>query len=179
VRPSSRAQPTEQPAAPPTEAKVDAAMHRLDRLGLSLAPRPGYDHPQMPYDVTELESRDLMVLFQQFQAWGDYLAGRLAVAEAKAQVCDWDYTKKTQMGLLRSRGGRPRDKDESMTLAKAEVGSRPEVVEAFEQYEQHYLQAKLLKPMAQRAVDGAAYLSREITRRQGGNVERRSRGMQA
>jgi len=119
------------------------------------------------------------VLFQQFQAWADYLGGRLSIAEAKAQVCDWEYTRKSQIGLLRSRGGRPRDKDESMTLAKAEVASRPEVVSAFDEYEQHYLQSKLLKPMYQRAVDGASYLSREITRRQGGNVDRRAGRMQA
>lgn len=178
VRPSSRAPQTEQPpVVPPAEAKVDKALHRLDRLGMSLAPKPEYDHPQMPYDVTELDGRDLMILFQKFQAWADYFAGRLAVAEAKTQVCDWDYTKKSQIGLLRSRGGRPRDKDESMTLAKAEVASREEVAAAFEQYEHHYLHSKLLKPMAQRAVDGAAYLSREITRRQGGGTERRARGM--
>lgn len=159
--------------------RVDETVTTLASEGLRLPKKPVYEHPDMPDDVTELDGPQLMVLFGQWSAWAGYLAGRLVVAETKEWAREQELTKQKNIALLKRQSGRPRDRDESMTLAKAEAYSRDDIVALADDHQVWYVKASLLRGMAKTAADGAAYLSREITRRQGGDPVQRRAGRQS
>lgn len=185
VRRTPRAQPVEEqrPKKPPRDVAMAIAEETikakadLEKVGLFLAPRPGDGSPELPEDPTALNDSDLMKVFGRFTAWADYLAGQLALAEVDERTLHALAEKQESLVMLRHRPTTEqlRKGEVTMTLIKAEVAQNMDVIERWQEHATVYARRKLLNTMFERADRDAAYLSRELTRRTGGQDPKQRR----
>jgi len=147
----------------------------LGELGFALSPKPGYEIPELPRDITELDDEGLMDLFVQFTQWNDHLSGAHAiavinereaqrnvdVAEAGAMLKNWTGTK----------GG------DKVTVLKAQIAVSPEVNDLYDDLNTRYAFRKLLETRALSVERDSQVVSRELTRRtsDGGGMRSRTR----
>ena len=111
-----------------------------------------------------------MELFARFTAWLDYLSGILGVAEVDEREAEKALAGQEAAVMLR----RERVKGDTVTLAKAERDADPDVQERAEVVEQAYAYRKLLGVLYGNAERDLALVSRELTRRVGGNQSSRT-----
>ena len=154
------------------------ALEGLAEIGFTLSPKPGYDIPDLPRDITELDDEGLMDLFVQFTQWTDHLSGAHAiavinereaqrnvdVAEAKAMIINWTGAK----------GG------DKVTVIKAQIAASPEVSDLYDDLHTKYAFRKLLETRVNNVERDSQVVSRELTRRTSdGGMRSRSRRLSA
>lgn len=146
------------------------AMAEIEKTGLELAPRPGVESPALPDDPTALDDSQLMTLFTQYAAWVDYSATVLGLAEIDDNM--WksllEAKKDTLLLRLMPSSEALRKREDTMTRVKAEVDTHDEVVELQQQGHVAYARKKLANTVYERYDRDWFVLSREITRRSGG-----------
>lgn len=121
----------------------------------------------MPDDLTELRDPALMELFGRLTEWVNYLAGVLGVAEVDEREAQRSLDGAEAVALLRLK---PTGKNgDTLTIARLERDQDPEVIERGEVAEQAHAYRKLLGVLYGNAERDLALVSRELTRRVGGN----------
>lgn len=141
-----------------------------EKAGLPLAPRPADASPELPEDPTALDDAALMTLFTKFVAWADYSATHLALAEVDEATVKTLLDAKKDVLLIRHMPSSEalRKREDTMTRVRAEVDTDAEVLDLEQQRLNAYALRKLLAATFERYDRDAALLSRELTRRTGG-----------
>lgn len=158
------------------EATIRAAAEAL-KTGLEFAPRPDGASPVLPEDPTALDDSELMSLFAKFMAWVDYSATQLGLAEVDESMWKGLVDEKRDLILLRTMPTSEalRKREDTMTRVKAEVDTHHEVTSLAQEHATAYARRKLLATMNARYDNDAFVLSREITRRSGGQDAKQRR----
>jgi hypothetical protein len=146
------------------------AKAEIERMGIEFAPRPDGESPALPRDPTELDDSQLMVAFTNFMGWVDFSATQLGFAEVDERCAESMLDKKRDLLMLRKRPTAEalRKGEERITLIKAEIEDDPDVIELAQAHAIAYARRKLLNTTYERYDRDAFVLSREITRRGGG-----------
>lgn len=146
------------------------AKAELERAGLEFAPRPDGESPVLPPDPTALDDSQLMVAFTNFMGWVDYSATLLGLAEVDERCADSLREKRRDLLLLRLMPSSEalRKREDTMTRVKAEVDTHAEMVELEQAHAEAFARKKLSNTIYERYDRDAFVLSREITRRGGG-----------
>lgn len=146
------------------------AKAEIEKMGIEFAPRPDGESPVLPPDPTALDDSQLMVAFTNFMGWVDFSATQLGFAEVDERCADALVEKRRDLLLLRSMPSSEalRKREDTMTRVKAEVDTHAEMVELQQQHAIAYARKKLLTTTYERYDRDAFVLSREITRRGGG-----------
>lgn len=131
-------------------------------------PKPEFEIPELPWDITELSDNLLMEHFSKQLAWQNFFATQ--VAQAEIDEADAEARLKTQEAVVMLTG-------KKVTEARAERDVDENVVAA----RQEFLVAKARRKMLQVTMENrercANLISRELTRRVGreGNQRRSDR----
>ena len=149
----------------------------LSDLGFPLPPKPVFDIPSLPREITELDDEALMSLFVEFTQWNAHLAGAHAIAcinereaerslelgEAEAIFSSWTSNISTK-GMLAS-------------VLKAKVSSLPAIRELHQDLNIKYAFRKVLETRTISIERDSQLVSRELTRRtsDGGGMRSRTR----
>lgn len=146
------------------------AKAEVERMGIEFGPQPDGGSPVLPHDPTALDDSQLMVMFTNFMAWVDFSATQLGFAEVDERMFDAMLEKRRDLLLLRAMPSSEalRKREDTMTRVKAEVDTHAELVELQQQHAEAYARKKLLTTTYERYDRDAFVLSREITRRGGG-----------
>jgi hypothetical protein len=144
--------------------KATAARLAVERAGLSLPARPGFEIPRLPLKITDLNDDRLMGLFVALTRWTDHLAGAVAEAEIEERAAEAILNKAQALVLLRDWGG---GRDDKVTLAKAQRDVDPEVEKRQELYDTAHAKRKMIAVLFSSTERDAAVVSRELTRRVG------------
>ena len=159
-----------------TEATIRAKAE-AEKTALEFAPRPGGESPVLPEDPTALDDSQLMALFSQFMAWVDYSATHLGLAEVDEAMWKNLLDEKRDLLLLRlmPTSEALRKREDTMTRVKAEVDTHHELTSLAQEHATAYARRKLFATMNARYDNDAFVLSREITRRSGGQDAKQRR----
>jgi len=154
-------------------AESMAAKAELEKEGLHLPEQPKFDIPDVPTRITEMDDPGLMNLFVRHTRWRGYLSGQLALAEVDERYAEDLLTKLEAEALIRNWGG---NREDRVTVAKAEREISPEVIEAKDKLQMAYARRKLIAALVDASDKNVAVISRELTRRVGAEpTERRER----
>lgn len=153
------------------------AQAEVEKAGLVMGGNPEGESPELPDDPTALDDSQLMTLFTQYVAWADYCATHLAFAEVDERLCAQMLEEKKDLLLLRlmPTSEALRKREETMTKVKAEVDTHQEVVELQAEYFTAHARRKLLSTTFDRYDRDGFLLSRELTRRTGGQDPKQRR----
>jgi hypothetical protein len=134
----------------------------LNELGFALTPKPEYDIPSLPRDITELDDEGLMDLFVQYTQWNDHLAGAFAIAVVNEREADSSLKNAEAVALLNNWTGAKGDR---VTLVKAQIQASEAIQELIYDYDTKYAFRKLIETRTQNIERDANVVSRELTRR--------------
>ena len=146
----------------------------LGELGFTLSPKPVYEIPSLPLDITELDDEALMELFVQFTQWNDHLSGARAIAIINEREAERGLDSiEAQCMLDNWQGGR----GDRVAVVKAAITTNPIVEKAKHELDVQYAFRKLLEMRAENVERDSQLVSRELTRRtsDGGSFRSRSR----
>ena len=142
---------------------TNSALNTLSQLGLTSSPKPVYDIPLLPLDITDLDDEALMELFVQFTQWTDHLAGAKAIALINEREAERAVTVAEATAMLNfwtgAKGG------DKITIVKAQIATSPEVNELHDDYNKKYAFRKLIETRAENVERDSQLVSRELTRR--------------
>jgi len=109
-----------------------------------------------------MSDKRLMTLMSRFTQWVNYLDSELALAEIHERGCQRVLDIIEAEGLIRYWGTAT---GETVTITKAKREADPAVMEAKDELQVAYAKRKLVAALHRDAERGAAFLSRELTRR--------------
>jgi hypothetical protein len=138
--------------------EIDVLMKR----GLAL-PKPQYEQAVLPPDITDLSSEDLAVMFTTLTGWADYFASQLVQAQLREREAQRALDL-AQNKLLITRMGNS-SKGSTVSLAKAQIATDPEILKLGDTNEERYAYRKILEMMLSNQERDITLVSREITRR--------------
>jgi hypothetical protein len=138
--------------------EIDVLMNR----GLAL-PKPQYEQAVLPPDITDLSSEDLAVMFTTLTGWADYFASQLVQAQLREREAQRALDL-AQNKLLITRMGNS-SKGSTVSLAKAQIATDPEILKLGDTNEERYAYRKILEMMLSNQERDITLVSREITRR--------------
>lgn len=139
--------------------KVVAA---LNELGFELTPKPEYEIPNLPRDITELDDEGLMDLFVQLTQWNDHLAGAYAIAVVNEREAESALKNAEAIALLKNWTGAKGDR---VTLVKAQIQASDEIQALIYDYDTKYAFRKIIETRTQNIERDCNVVSRELTRR--------------
>jgi hypothetical protein len=147
------------------------AMERLLKDGLVLPKKPKHERPDLEdMDITNLGDEQLTDLLVEYAAWANWASVTLTLAEIDERVWSRRVEIAEAYAMVQGWGGASGDR---ITIAKAERELDPEV----QQRKQSLLEAYAFRKVAEvefQAIDRDAFaVSREITRRGGGDPKKR------
>lgn len=138
----------------------------LQNQGFQFNTRMVIDLPEVPEDVTGIDESDLMILFNKLTAYSNFLEtqhacavideknaeGALEFEESKAYIVAHEENKK-----------------ETVTLMKARLATNPNIIHLREAMAAKYAYRKLIEVMVNNTQRNTFLVSRELTRRKGGD----------
>lgn len=134
----------------------------LLELGFTLSPKPKYEIPELPRDITMLDDEGLMDLFVQFTQWNDHLSGIRAVAVINEREAERALdTREAQLMLAAWAEG----SKQTVTLQKAALAANPEIVSLKDEVDTKYAYRKIIETRAETVERDSQVVSRELTRR--------------
>jgi hypothetical protein len=141
--------------------------HRLNEAEY-FDPKPDYEVPELPWDITEVSDADLMEHFSKQLAWQNFFATQ--VAQAEIEEAEFEAVLKTQEAVVMLNG-------KKVTEARAERDVDENVLEARSNYMVARAKRKMLQVTMENRERCANLISRELTRRVGreGNSRRSDR----
>lgn len=118
-----------------------------------------------------------MTLFTKFVAWADFSASQLGFAEVDESAAKSLLEAKKDVLLIRHMPTSEalRKREDTMTRVKTEVDAHPDVIDLQQKHLNAYALRKLLTATFERYDRDAALLSRELTRRTGGQDPKQRR----
>ena len=136
------------------------AVKQVRDQGFSLPDEPEFNIPELPPDITAINSEELMVLFGQFESWLSYVEVQLAAAEIdeKGEQTALDIV---SAGLQIDNKGKAKTVSELKSIVMMDDGyARQE-----DKVSSAYAYRKVIETIYRR-LDRAKFLvSRELTRR--------------
>lgn len=148
-----------------------AAKRKLATQSLFLTAEPDYMRPRLgDQDITQLSDEDLSELLVQYTEWKNYAAGLLALAEVEESELRELVETAEAVAMVKDWGGTSKDR---VSIAKAGRQSDPEVVYRKEKLGSAYAYRKLTQVIVESLDNDAFAVSREITRRNGGDARAR------
>ena len=126
--------------------------------------------PSLPTDLADVDDALLMELFSRYVSWQNYIAVRVTEAEIAEAEAQTQLTVDQAQALLGSWSG---TKEDRVALARAEREVHPKVQEQQARFNTAKAHRKMLATLAENMERAAMVVSRELTRRVGG--ERRVR----
>ena len=137
--------------------------------------RPAYvdtPFPQLPTDVTLVDSGELMELFVCFTEYTNFATTQVAYAKIDERSIEAKATKKYNalMSDIGS-GSRP----ERVTVQKSQAASNPEYMELLSEVEYATAYRQLMEAMLENLDRDSKLLSRELTRRTSSTESRSNR----
>jgi|SRR6185437_16145807 hypothetical protein len=136
------------------------AVKQVRGQGFSLPDEPEFNIPELPPDITAINSEELMVLFGQFESWLSYVEVQLAAAEIdeKGEQTALDIV---SAGLQIDNKGKAKTVSELKSIVMMDEGyARQE-----DKVSSAYAYRKVIETIYRR-LDRAKFLvSRELTRR--------------
>ena len=139
-----------------------AVVEALNELGFALTPKPEFDMPYLPRDITDLDDEALMNLFVQYTQWNDHLAGAYAVATVNERESESALKHAEAVALLKNWTG---TKGDRVTLVKAQIQSSETIQSLIYDYDTKYAFRKIIETRTQSIERDANVVSRELTRR--------------
>ncbi len=134
----------------------------LLELGFTLAPKPNYEIPELPRDITMLDDEGLMDLFVQFTQWNDHLSGIRAIAIVNEREAD--RILETREAQLMLEGWASNSKS-TATAQKAALAANPEIIALKDAVDTKYAYRKIIETRAETVERDSQVVSRELTRR--------------
>ena len=119
--------------------------------------------PQMPKDISLLDSDELSSLFTELTAWSNFVAGQLAAAQVDEYVLN--KKKDSLEAKLFLDKDNSKVKGERVTLIKAQVAADERVMDLEDQVMHAYAYRKMVEVISDNFERDVALVSREITRR--------------
>jgi hypothetical protein len=148
---------------PKTMSISTSVLKSLSELGFTLSPKPGYDIPILPLDITELDDEALMELFVKFTQWNDHLSGARAIAAINEREAERALNVAEANAMLQNwTGAKGGDR---ITIIKAHIATSPIVAELHDDYNTKYAFRKLIETRAENVERDSQLVSRELTRR--------------
>ena len=135
------------------------AKDQLEMQGLILpdSPSEGVD---LPEDVSEMDNKDLMILFARFTAWCDYASAQVGLAVISEREAERELDRRE------ANAWRALDVPRAtVAMAKALITLDIDVQKARMDLDEHHAYRRLVTDLAARYERDAAVLSRELTRR--------------
>lgn len=134
----------------------------LKELGLTLSPKPDYEIPELPRDITLLDDDGLMDLFVQFTQWNDHLSGVRAIAVINEREAERALdTREAQLMLESWASG----SKQTVTLQKAALAANTEIISLKDELDTKYAYRKIIENRAETVERDSQVVSRELTRR--------------
>lgn len=138
------------------------AVDSLHKLGFTLSPKPGFEIPSLPDDITELDDEGLMELFVHFTQWNDHLSGAKAIASINEREAERAVdTLEAQLMVDNWKGG----SGDRITIVKAQIASDSKIRTLKEDLDTKYAFRKLIETRAESVERDSQLVSRELTRR--------------
>lgn len=147
-------------------SRSEEALKAIAAKGMSLAPKPKYDIPSLPRDITDLGDEDLMDLFVMLTAWNDHLGGQVAVAAIEERQAQRSLDVAEAQAMLSNWKGNSQDR---IAVAKAQIAVDATVNQFHEELDQKHAYRKLVEVLSQNVDRDSAVVSRELTRRTAGD----------
>ena len=139
-------------------SEIDLIMQK----GLAF-PKPQYEQATLPPDITALSSEQLAEMFTILTGWADYLASQLVQAQLREREAQRALEMKENVMLITKMNGAA--KGATVSLAKAQIATDPEIVKLGDIHEERYAYRKILEMMVSNQERDITLVSREITRR--------------
>jgi len=143
---------------PASQKAVDSLLQQ----GFSFAPKRD-QFPDMPRELTDLDSDELSELFSTLTAWSNYVATQLSAAQVDERSAERSLDIASAK-LMVTRMGQ-KTTGERITAIKAEVSIDPKVLKLQEEVDERYAYRKMIESMFYNLERDTALVSREITRR--------------
>jgi hypothetical protein len=140
----------------------------LEKQGFDF-PLPPEEEVNLPVDVSDIDSHELMALFSLFTAWCDYAAAQVGLAVIAERECE------RAQDRAEAEAWRSYTDAKSVTAAKAMVAIDPDVAKARDSMDMAHAYRRLISDLAVRYERDAAVLSRELTRRTSENGPKEAR----
>jgi hypothetical protein len=140
----------------------DLAVKKMAEQNIMMWPDQS-EQPNMPKDISVLDSDELSALFTQLTAWSNYVAGQLAAAQVDEHVLN--KKKDSLEARLFLDKDNSKVKGERVTLIKAQVAADPKIEDLENQLTHAYAYRKMVEVVANNFERDVALVSREITRR--------------
>ena len=153
----------------------DRAIETLNKLGFPLTPKPKFDIPNLPRDITELDDEGLMDLFVQYTQWSAHLAGAKAIADINEREAETALKQATDAAMMANwTGAKGADR---VSVVKAIIGSSPNIQSLQHDLDVKYAFRKLIETRTDNIDRDGQLVSRELTRRtsDGGGMRSRAR----
>lgn len=131
----------------------------------TLPSRPGDNPPTIPFDLDDMDDRDLMELYSTFMAWVSYGKAELVKAEIDEDK-EANLSRILEARVLIEQWGSDA-KGDRVTIAKARRDVDDRVVLQQEKYQNAKAYRKLVEALFEGCERGAQLLSRELSRRIG------------
>ena len=139
------------------------ALDTIAELGFPLTPKPKYDIPGLPRDITELDDEGLMDLFVQFTQWTDHLAGAQAIAIINERESQRALDNAEDAAMMANwTGAKGGDK---ITIIKSIIGASQSIQDLKQDVDIKYAFRKLIETKTQCVERDSQLVSRELTRR--------------
>lgn len=139
-----------------------SSLDKFNSWGLSFS-KPSDTQPELPYDITDIDSEALGKLFTELTAWADYAASQLTMAQLDERSILKEKEFKENTMLVKRMGAQA--KGERVTTVKAEIAIDPEIHELDIAYEEKYAYRKYVEMILTNQERNLSLVSREITRR--------------
>lgn len=137
---------------------AEKTVSMLEAQGLKLPGKPSSQMPELPSDATDLGDAELMSLYSEFVAWGEY-----AESQSAAAAVDEKEAERRLASAIAREIARGLDEGKKITEARADAkavtGAYEEEVLSAEAYR------KVVESVSSACDKSASLLSRELSRR--------------
>ena len=138
--------------------EAQETVNALREQGLDIPSATDVTMPQLPPDITQLDSEDLMELFTTLTSFLDFVSYQVALAEISEKTIE----RKLDVAVARSMVSQPKG---LAAVVKAAAMADTAVVALSEEHAVAYNYRKLIQVMAENLNRDIVLVSRELTRR--------------
>lgn len=141
-------------------------IENLQLQGFQFHTRMEISLPDLPDDITALGDEDLMEYFNKYTAYSNFLETQhaCAVIDEKNAESALDLEESKAYLALHEQ-----NKKETVTLIKAKLATNPDIIYLRESLAAKYAYRKLIEVMVNNMQRSTFLVSREVTRRKGGD----------
>lgn len=145
-------------------AEREALLAEMKKEGLKFPPKPAYDLPRLPLNLTDLDDDKIMRLLVKFTRYQDHLSGQLVAAEIDEATAIHNLEVIKATHLVKAWAG---PSENRVAIQKAAAQIDPEALKQEEELKVLKNKRKLYGVLVETLARDGSVVSREITRRIG------------